>query len=1478
VLFLLLQINSFQTYLGHKTADFLSTKLNTSVQIGSIEFGFYKRLIVNDVYIQDLHKDTIFYSKKLKFALDKIDAETHEIRVKDVMLLNTKSKIIKYAADDDFNFQFIIDSLDSGPKTTKKTSTSWKLKFGEVTFVNGDFSYKNEHDTLITTGINYFDLRTKNINGLFTDIEINHDTIRGSINYLSAIEKSGFILKNMSSYVRVSPIEIQLDELKITTPESKIATDLSFKYSRYRDFLDFVNKVKFSGEFERSELELNDISYFAPDLYGIFERLNVTGKISGTVKDLRGKDMNIELGSSTYFKGDVTLTGLPNIEETLIYLSVKNLTTNYKDLSQIPIPPFKSRKKLKVPENFKLLGNMSFDGTFTGLYSDFYAYGNFKTALGMLSSDLAVRYDDEKKIELYKGKIKSTAFDFGAFLGAKALGKATVDVAIKGEGITIEKLKATLDGNVNSVYFNGYDYQKIKISGDVANQIFKGKLNVADDNIDFDFIGTVDFTNKLPKLDFISTINKANLSALHFVNTTKKTNLSTQVIINVTGSNIDNLKGQINFDNTIYQFGSNTYKLSVFNLLSEEEDNMKSLKLFSDFADIKLKGNFKIMELPISFEKMIAHYLPSYFNTKIKTTAYQNFEYTIIFKKNQDVFKLFVPGLTVSAKTNFNGKVNSQTNQFELSGNSSSITYNNLNFKKINIQTTSKNTNTFDLLTNIELLKISDSVSFSNIDLNSKLHADSLNINLTWDNKTAKKTDGNIQSFLHFNNNKQIFCKILPSYFHVSDSLWAIDNNKNELLIDSSCFNFNDIMVKSNEQTIKLNGTISKNPTDQLFIELNNFNTQYLNIFTQPSGIKLKGTINGTTTISDVYSQFIFLSDNTFSNFIINDNLIGNGTVASIWDKKKEALYLHGKFNREEIPNILFAGYYYPNKQDENIDMDVNLQSIQMQLIQPFIKDYCADFTGLISGNASIKGHTNKPLITGKLNVDAKKITVNYLKTSYRFNHDILIENNSFGIENMVVYDMNNNKAYVNGKVYHDNFKNFQLDFDIFPNKFMCLNTTEIDNSLYYGNAYVTGLVNIFGYLNNIYIDANVKTEKITSQDKSDKINVLSKTEYTKIFIPLSKTSEVSDNSFITFVKKDTVKTNKNYEINLNGIRLNFDLEVTPDAEVQLVFDQKVGDVIKAKGTGIIKLNISSTGDFKMFGNYEIENGDYLFTLQNLINKKFDIENGSTIKWNGIPYKADLNINAIYKARASLKPFFPNDSSGIYKKRYPVDLKLSMTNDLLSPDINFDLALPTVDAGTRQQVMGYLNTETEMNRQVFSLLILNSFITPPQFNTGAGLDVANAAEANTFEILSNQLSNMLSKISKDFDIGINYRPGDAITKDELGVALSTQLFNDKLTIDGNVGVNNNNTNSNQNTNNIVGDVIIDYKLTDDGKVRIKAFNKANDNNNQFFTSGQYTQGIGVFYREEFDTIGELYKRYLSTVSNRRKSKKEEENK
>jgi hypothetical protein len=540
-------LSSVQTYAGHKLADYLSDKLNTKVEIGTIRFAFFKRIEVTDVFIRDLHNDTLLYSKKLNVSIKDLDFENNQIALRKVTLLNTNAKLIKYSNDEDFNFQFIIDAFAPTTKTPKKKSSPINFSISEVAFVNTDFSFKNEHDTLNTKGVNYFDLRVNNINGRITDVSIEQDTIRGTIDYLSAIEKSGFVLNNISSYVKVSPVGIQLDELKITTPESDISTDLTFKYDTYRDFKDFINRVKFKAAFDKSILQMSDIAFFADELKGIDEQIDITGKISGTVADLRGKALDFKIGKATRFKGDVTLTGLPKIDETLIYLSVKSLTTNYADLDQFPIPPFNKKNTLEIPRNMALLGTVNFKGTFTGLYNDFYAYGDLKTALGELSSDIAVRHDYTKDKEFYKGKLESKSFDFGKFLSAPALGRATIDVDIDGEGITIADLKTKLTGTINSVEFNNYGYKNIKIEGDVANQIFNGKLTVKDDNIDFDFIGNVDFTKALPKLDFIATLNQADLAALHFIKSTEKTNLSTQMFINVTGNTIDNLIAIIQF-------------------------------------------------------------------------------------------------------------------------------------------------------------------------------------------------------------------------------------------------------------------------------------------------------------------------------------------------------------------------------------------------------------------------------------------------------------------------------------------------------------------------------------------------------------------------------------------------------------------------------------------------------------------------------------------------------------------------------------------------------------------------------------------------------------------------------------------------------------------------------------------------------------------------------------------------------------------
>ncbi|MES2592056.1 MAG: translocation/assembly module TamB domain-containing protein [Bacteroidota bacterium] len=1471
ILFLLIQIRNVQIYAAKQGAIYLSKKLHTRVQIGSIDIDFFKKLVLEDVYIEDLHHDTLLYARQLKLDINDINFDKHKININQIILSNTKTSLVKYKTDDDLNIQFIIDAFSSGD-TTKKESVAWDIHFAEIILANSEFTYKNEHDTATSRGINYSDIHAKKVNSRIRDLHIDHDTILAKIDYLSTNEKSGFVLKNLSSDVKISSIGMQLNGLSIKTPESTIATDLTFKYNKYSDYLDFINQVTLKADFKNTLLEMNDISYFAPQLKGMYNKLIVTGKISGKINNLRGKNMGILIkNTTTQFKGDIKLTGLPNIDETLIYLNVEELKTNYNDLKKLAIPPFETNQTLDVPANIAKLGNMKFKGTFTGLYNDFYAYGDFSSALGTLSTDLSVHHDEKKNKEFYKGKLKSTAFDLGYFFGVDAIGKVTSNITIDGTGLTLENVVAKLKGTINSIEFNNYTYKNIAIEGDVSKKIFIGKLNVEDNNIDFNFNGTVDFTGKLPNLDFIATVNRADLGALNFVKTKEKTNLSTQVIINVTGDNIDNLIGRINLDNTVFQQGNDAYKVSSFNLVSEEENGVKSIKLFSDFVNAKVNGQFQILELPYAIGKLLNNYLPSYFEDKAysKNAVPQSFEYSLLFKKTDAVTRLFIPQLKIAPQTLIEGNFNSSANELNLIGNSTKLSYGNFSIKNWNINAGTNN----DLQINIdcERLYLADSTWLDNLNVSTTTHSDSVNLGVTWNNKTKNKYEGDIKAFLHFNPNNIIKLKVLPSQFVISDSVWSIDK-ANEVIIDSSYISANKLILEHNDQSISLDGIVSTNKTDQLKLIFTNFNLANLNLFTSALGVTFKGQINGESTITDAYHDLVFVSNNKFSSFYLNDNALGDGDIKTIWDNAKEALYVHGAFTAGIVPNILFSGYYYPKKEEENIDLKLNLQAIQLQLFEPFVKEYCSDFKGFFAGDLTIKGSLKEPKLSGNLNVNAKKITVAYLNTTYNFSHDITIDNNSFGIENMNIFDINHNKAIATGKVYHKNFKQFQLDFDIQTEKFMCLNTTEINNSLFYGKAYVSGIVNIYGYIDNISIDANVKTESVASNYRADKFNLLSKTELTKFYIPLSGPGELNENQFITFIKKDsTIKIKNDYKVNLGGLTLNFDLEVTPDAEVQLIFDQKVGDVIRSRGNGNIKLEINTKGDFKMFGDYVIENGDYLFTLENIINKRFDLQKGGTIKWSGIPYKADINLSAVYKARASLKPFFSDidSTSSVYKTRYPIDLKLLMTNDLLAPEINFEIGIPTVDASTRQEVLSYINTEAEMNRQVFSLLILNSFVTPYQLsNNGSGTTVGSAAGANTSELLSNQLSNMLSKISNDFDVGVNYRPGDEISKDELELALSTQLFNDKLSIDGNVG---RNTTNDQNANNIVGDVNVDYKLTDDGKVRVKAFNRANDNN-QIYATGPYTQGVGLFYREEFDTIGELFGRYLKSVSRKKKKK------
>jgi hypothetical protein len=339
------------------------------------------------------------------------------------------------------------------------------------------------------------------------------------------------------------------------------------------------------------------------------------------------------------------------------------------------------------------------------------------------------------------------------------------------------------------------------------------------------------------------------------------------------------------------------------------------------------------------------------------------------------------------------------------------------------------------------------------------------------------------------------------------------------------------------------------------------------------------------------------------------------------------------------------------------------------------------------------------------------------------------------------------------------------------------------------------------------------------------------------------------------------VEFEREFSFKFQNLTLDMDVEVTSDAEVQLIFDPKVGDILKGRGNGDLRISLDRTGNFKMFGEYFIQKGEYLFTLQNIINKKFLLQQGGTINWNGSPYDALVNIQASYGVRTSLYDLMYPDTSEIYKRRIQVDCLLKLTDNLMNPNISFDIDLPNSDEGTRTEVRNRIGVgnDQEMNRQVFGLLVLNRFF-PTETQGSVLTQTGGFFSSSTTEMISNQLSNWLSKISNDFDVGVNYRPGDDITGDELGVALSTQLFNNRLIVDGNVGV----ANTQSSSSNIVGDVNIEYKITPDGRFRVRAFNKSNDINS-LTNNAPFTQGVGVSYQKEFDRLADLFRKRLSAA-------------
>ncbi len=1437
-----------QTISARLSGAYLSNFFETEVTIGGLRISPLLDIDLEEVFIQDLHDDTLLYSKSMILEMGLPSIKKHIVRVKSINLNNAYLNLVKYEGDTLMNLNFITRHFQTNTTTLEDSIdyNSWEVKFQGLDFSRVKFRLDDHNKPYKEEGMDYAHLEITLDKLKVHDVEILQDSIWFTIDELICFEKSGIQVHSLKGNFNVSSVQLKVDNLLLKTSNSDLDLDFSFVYDDWMAYKNFVNDIEIFGDIRPSLLNLKDIGYFAPSMSVMNDPVRIGGKVRGKVSNLKASKFRFAFGKYTHFNGSITMNGLPDVENTFTHLRAEEMKVSTKDIESFLIPGKISR--LDVPDIFETLGIIDIKGSFTGFYNDFVAYASFSSSIGKVTTDLIVKQDPVVSVH-YDGKITAEQFDIGKFLNVEDyMGKMNLTALVDGHGLDSETILVRLNGMVNSMTLLGNNFNQIEIKGDFAEKKFSGSMNILDEFIRMKFDGSINFAPSVPIFDFYADINNARLYDLHLSSRAADMDLSTRLRCNFIGNKLDEIEGKIYIDSTKFIENDREFSMDHLALVMVRDRGLtKRIFMHSDFLDASVKGDFLFSEIGDAIMKLTDKYI----NTDLiglnveNTVSDQQFvEFEFNFFNTAQLSELFLPDLLVKEGTEIKGSYFGVDASLNLILNSPEMKYQGLKFKSIGLSA-----NTYPRYFGINLSSQQvifqesvrgDSMLFGldSLVLNTNLRHDSALYEIKWNDRSlADKNIGNVSGYVAMIDTGYRIARITQADVIVNDSSWTV-NPDNVVTFDANTIHFKDLEFIGKHQLFGVNGRLSDNISDTLNLNFKSWYISNFDMIINRKGLDFDGIINGNLKLSNLYDVPAFISDLKIKRLFMNKVLLGDALLKSKWDPAlgkamldAEIIY-HGNVGESVVVDL--DGFYIPGNNENNFDIDLKLNNFKIKAFQPFIDKTLGDLKGVASGTFELRGTTNDPLFTGSLKLMRTSFRVNYLNTKYEFAHQINFDKAGLNFNDLVVYDTLGNKAICSGEITHEKLKDFRIDLDIQPQNFICLNTNRYQNEQFYGSAIASGSVRIYGEFDDLNIDVDAATN-----------------EGTVVSIPLNTRADLMQNDYIIFINTENYADsieNSGRGISVRGLSLDLNLKVNNDAEVLIYLPDQMGN-ISGRGKGNIQISITPSGRFSIVGDYTINNGTFLFTIQNLIRKRFEILNGGKILFTGDPYNASLSIRALYKVKTSITGLSPTLDEVYAGERINVDCILWLREKLVNPEIKFNLRFPNVKDVIRQDIYALIDTNDQavMNQQMISLLMLNSF----SYTSGGNLG------ASSFNLIGNQLSNWLSQISRDFDVGINYRPGDELTEDEIQVALSTQLFNDRLVIDGNIGVSSRNNSNTQNASNIVGDVNIEYKLRKDGRVRLKAFNRSN-NISSLEDIAPYTQGVGIFYRKEFNKFGDLF--------------------
>ena len=1444
---ILLQNSEIQNYLAQAVTKELSVKLKSKVSVGSIEYKLFNTVRLNDFYVEDLEQDTLLFVKQTnanfsfwKLFNGKILFTGIEF---DQLQGNLKVDTLGHS-----NLDFVIKAFE---KPQKNDSSNIEYRIKNLRFKDSFISYskQNGKPTRAFNILNPDSLRFSDINAELALNMLNKDTLSAEIKSLSLRERSGFTLNNLKTQISGSRKGAKVQFIELILPNTNLnITDIEFKYDSIGDLKNFAQKVRWKVPVNNSNITLQDFAAIVPAFKNFKDPVNIKGLISGRLSSLRFQKMELKYGKSVIFNADLDLSGLPNIEETFVYAQINELKADKSDIQDVVSNL--TKKPFVLPKELNQLGTVSYKGNITGFFSNLVAYGNLNTNLGSVSTDVLLKFENMLKDLTYNGTVKSSNFQLGRLLNNKQLGKITFNINTNGTKIHNSSARGKVKAKIAELQFNKYNYRDINFDGDYDGTGFDGEIALKDENINANFKGIIDLTQKLPVFDFDLRVENTNLHALHLINKYPGALLSFVGKTNMIGNSPDNINGSVLFDSILFTNKDKTLNVNEIKFVSRTENAYTNFIINSDYVNGSFTGDFKYSTIGKTINKIINYYLPSLAVKKDIATSNQNHvDVDLKIQGINDLTDILELPYKLTGVATLKGSIDEASNKINFNGLIPSLTFNKQKIENIslNIENVKQQ---LKLTSRAQML---EKAGITRLYVLAAAAKDSVTTQLGWQSSSKITNAGEFQTVTKFRNEDgktAANMSILPTQVIISDSIWDIRASKINLNTDST-IQIHNFRFENKNQFVHIDGKLSKSQNDSVTVSMNELDLDYVMHLVKLKGISIGGIVTGKATLFSMLKQPIFLANLNVKNVMLNHKLMADANVVSTWDYENKQMLLTGKFFDTQTKDTvaIAKGVYIPKK--DSIDVMFDARGLTVAFLDPYFSSVAQNVQGYGHGKLRMFGPMKKIGFEGKVFVDKGQATIGMLRTTYFFNDTVTLARKSISMNNVKMYDEERNMGTLNGLINHDGlFTNMKYNANIRGKNILALNTHSEDNDYFFGKAYANGTVNIYGDDRECNIVINA-----VSQPKS------------KCFIQMGGASSASDNSFINFInpraKIEREAEFKKPEASKFNVKVDMQIDVTPVAEMELIVDPKGGDVITGRGNGNLRVQFDTFSDIKLYGTYIIDVGYYLFTLQTVIRKEFKIDKGSTIAWTGDPFGAQVNINALYPLSASLSDLLDDVGSTTNRGNVPVNCVLKLTEDLMKPTIKFDIDLPSSDEGVKQRVKSMISTDEMMNRQIAYLLVLNKFYRLGNNTTAnTGLDETLSFATST---LSAHLNNWIQKSfnTNNFSIGATWQKSQATT-DEFKAQLNYQP-NDRIIFNGNFGYYRNEAvNTSTNASKFIGDFDLEYLLNQSGKLRAKVYSHTIDRSQ--LKEAKSTQGIGLIYKEDFASVSDMLSYYWNALT------------